>query len=102
MVKNCQHDCVAANDQHNNGWLFQVTSLLKDAGVTNLTIQIEKETFFQHMQGLGTNFQDLYALNRERNSLAYGKSDFYKGVWCRDLSLWCHNYEGCKALVAMY
>lgn len=60
--------------------LFQITSLLKEAGVTNLTIQIEKETYFQHMQGLGLNLQDIYEVNKNRHLLTYGASDFSKGV----------------------
>ena len=57
-----------------------MTSLLKEAGVTNLSIQFEKDAYFQHMQGLGVNFQDIYESNRNHDLLTYNAYDHSKGM----------------------
>lgn len=49
----------------------QVTSVLKDAGVNNLSVQVEKEAYFQHMSGLSTGFQDVLLLTRQREAMKY-------------------------------
>lgn len=33
----------------------QINSILKELKLTNLVVQLEKEVFFQHLQGLGAN-----------------------------------------------
>ena len=42
---------------------YQVTTLLRDAGIHSVTIQVEKEEYFQHLSGLGAymdqNFSNL-------------------------------------------
>uniref|UniRef100_A0A3Q2I7W2 Zinc transporter n=1 Tax=Equus caballus TaxID=9796 RepID=A0A3Q2I7W2_HORSE len=47
----------------------QVTGILKDAGVNNLTIQVEKEAYFQHMSGLSTGFHDVLAMTKQMESM---------------------------------
>uniref|UniRef100_A0A3B3ZXV4 Zinc transporter n=1 Tax=Periophthalmus magnuspinnatus TaxID=409849 RepID=A0A3B3ZXV4_9GOBI len=47
----------------------QVTSILKDAGVNNLSVQVEKEAYFQHMSGLSTGFQDVLHLTQQRGTI---------------------------------
>uniref|UniRef100_A0AAV2IUU0 Zinc transporter n=1 Tax=Knipowitschia caucasica TaxID=637954 RepID=A0AAV2IUU0_KNICA len=47
----------------------QVTSALKDAGVNNLSVQVEKEAYFQHMAGLSSGFQDVLQLTQQMHSL---------------------------------
>ncbi|XP_061836757.2 proton-coupled zinc antiporter SLC30A5 [Nerophis lumbriciformis] len=49
----------------------QVTAILKDAGVNNLSVQLEKEAYFQHMSGLSTGFQDVLALTQQMESMKY-------------------------------
>uniref|UniRef100_A0A8C6SQJ1 Zinc transporter n=1 Tax=Neogobius melanostomus TaxID=47308 RepID=A0A8C6SQJ1_9GOBI len=49
----------------------QVTSVLKDAGVNNLSVQVEKEAYFQHMSGLSTGFQDVLLLTQQREAMKY-------------------------------
>ncbi|XP_067114648.1 proton-coupled zinc antiporter SLC30A5 [Osmerus mordax] len=49
----------------------QVTSILKDAGVNNLSIQGEKEAFFQHMSGLSSGFQEVLAMTQQMESMKY-------------------------------
>uniref|UniRef100_A0A3B5LA87 Zinc transporter n=1 Tax=Xiphophorus couchianus TaxID=32473 RepID=A0A3B5LA87_9TELE len=49
----------------------QVTAILKDAGVNNLSVQVEKEAYFQHMSGLSTGFQDVLAMTRQMASMKY-------------------------------
>ncbi|KAF3821727.1 hypothetical protein GH733_009769, partial [Mirounga leonina] len=55
----------------------QVTGILKDAGVNNLTIQVEKEAYFQHMSGLSTGFQDVLAITKQMESMKYYKDGTY-------------------------
>nr|XP_006627080.1 PREDICTED: zinc transporter 5 [Lepisosteus oculatus]XP_015193755.1 PREDICTED: zinc transporter 5 [Lepisosteus oculatus] len=49
----------------------QVTAVLKDAGVNNLSVQVEKEAYFQHMSGLSTGFQDILAMTKQIESVTY-------------------------------
>lgn len=51
----------------------QVTAVLKDAGVNNLTVQVEKEAYFQHMSGLSTGFQEVLAMTHQLESMKYYK-----------------------------
>ncbi|POI23855.1 hypothetical protein CIB84_012397, partial [Bambusicola thoracicus] len=55
----------------------QVTAILKDAGVNNLTVQVEKEAYFQHMSGLSTGFQDVLAVTQHLESMKYYKDGTY-------------------------
>uniref|UniRef100_A0A7N6FHX0 Zinc transporter n=1 Tax=Anabas testudineus TaxID=64144 RepID=A0A7N6FHX0_ANATE len=49
----------------------QVTAILKDAGVNNLSVQVEKEAYFQHMSGLSTGFHEVLAMTRQMESMKY-------------------------------
>ncbi|XP_072309578.1 proton-coupled zinc antiporter SLC30A5 [Eucyclogobius newberryi] len=49
----------------------QVTSVLKDAGVNNLSVQVEKEAYFQHMSGLSTGFTDVLHITQQMDSMKY-------------------------------
>uniref|UniRef100_A0A8C3AUQ9 Zinc transporter n=1 Tax=Cyclopterus lumpus TaxID=8103 RepID=A0A8C3AUQ9_CYCLU len=51
----------------------QVTAILKDAGVNNLSVQVEKEAYFQHMSGLSTGFQEVLAMTQQMESIKYLK-----------------------------
>uniref|UniRef100_A0A4W4F9K6 Zinc transporter n=1 Tax=Electrophorus electricus TaxID=8005 RepID=A0A4W4F9K6_ELEEL len=51
----------------------QVTAVLKDAGVNNLTVQVEKEAYFQHMSGLSTGFHEVLAMTQQMESMKYYK-----------------------------
>ncbi|KAM6985935.1 proton-coupled zinc antiporter SLC30A5 [Aplochiton taeniatus] len=51
----------------------QVTSILKDAGVNNLSVQVEKEAYFQHMSGLSTGFHEVLAMTQQMESVNYLK-----------------------------
>nr|AAI53777.1 LOC100126632 protein [Xenopus laevis]AAI70093.1 Hypothetical protein LOC100126632 [Xenopus laevis]AAI70096.1 Hypothetical protein LOC100126632 [Xenopus laevis] len=55
----------------------QVTSILKDAGVNNLTVQVEKEAYFQHMSGLSTAFQDVLVMTKQMDTITYYKDGTY-------------------------
>ncbi|XP_012871276.1 PREDICTED: zinc transporter 5 [Dipodomys ordii] len=57
--------------------LEKVTGILKDAGINNLTIQVEKEAYFQHMSGLSTGFHDVLAMTKQMESMKYCKDDTY-------------------------
>uniref|UniRef100_A0A3Q3FUV5 Zinc transporter n=1 Tax=Labrus bergylta TaxID=56723 RepID=A0A3Q3FUV5_9LABR len=47
----------------------QVTAILKDAGVNNLSVQVEKEAYFQHMSGLSTGFHEVLAMTQQMESM---------------------------------
>ncbi|MBN3306128.1 ZNT5 protein, partial [Amia calva] len=51
----------------------QVTAVLKDAGVNNLSVQVEKEAYFQHMSGLSSGFQEVLAMTKQMESIKYLK-----------------------------
>uniref|UniRef100_A0A671SXZ7 Zinc transporter n=1 Tax=Sinocyclocheilus anshuiensis TaxID=1608454 RepID=A0A671SXZ7_9TELE len=51
----------------------QVSAVLKDAGVNNLTIQLEKEAYFQHMSGLSTGFHEVLTMTLQMESIKYYK-----------------------------
>lgn len=51
----------------------QVTAVLKDAGVNNLTVQVEKEAYFQHMSGLSTGFHEVLAMTQQMEAMKYYK-----------------------------
>ncbi|XP_035248089.1 zinc transporter 5 [Anguilla anguilla] len=51
----------------------QVTAVLKDAGVNNLSVQVEKEAYFQHMSGLSTGFHEVLAMTKQMESMKYLK-----------------------------
>uniref|UniRef100_A0A7N9AK36 Zinc transporter n=1 Tax=Mastacembelus armatus TaxID=205130 RepID=A0A7N9AK36_9TELE len=51
----------------------QVTTILKDAGVNNLSVQVEKEAYFQHMSGLSTGFHEVLAMTQQMESMKYLK-----------------------------
>lgn len=48
-----------------------MTAILKDAGVNNLSVQVEKEAYFQHMSGLSTGFQEVLAMTQQMESIKY-------------------------------
>uniref|UniRef100_A0A1A8FJR9 Zinc transporter n=1 Tax=Nothobranchius korthausae TaxID=1143690 RepID=A0A1A8FJR9_9TELE len=49
----------------------QVTAILKDVGVNNLSVQVEKEAYFQHMSGLSTGFHDVLAMTQQMESMKH-------------------------------
>lgn len=55
----------------------QVTAILKDAGVNNLSVQVEKEAYFQHMSGLSTGFHEILAMTQQMESMKYYKDGTY-------------------------
>lgn len=54
-------------------YFFQVSAVFKDAGVNNLTIQLEKEAYFQHMSGLSTGFHEVLTMTQQMESMKYYK-----------------------------
>ncbi|GCB75235.1 hypothetical protein scyTo_0016393, partial [Scyliorhinus torazame] len=55
----------------------QVTAALKDVGVNNLSVQVEKESYFQHMSGLSTGFQDILTITQQMESVKFLKDGTY-------------------------
>ncbi|KAK2153606.1 hypothetical protein LSH36_291g03057 [Paralvinella palmiformis] len=51
--------------------LRKVTSLFKEIGVGNITVQVEKEAFFQHMSGLGVSMNQVYEMTKKIKGLNY-------------------------------
>ena len=54
---------------NNPNILFQVTSLFKEIGIGNITVQVEKEAFFQHMSGLGVSMNQVYEMTKNIKAL---------------------------------
>uniref|UniRef100_A0A8C5JYL2 Zinc transporter n=1 Tax=Jaculus jaculus TaxID=51337 RepID=A0A8C5JYL2_JACJA len=55
----------------------QVTGILKEAGVNNLTVQVEKEAYFQHVCGLSAGSHDVLAMTRQMESMKYCRDGTY-------------------------
>lgn len=55
----------------------QVTSLFKEIGVGNITVQVEKEAFFQHMSGLGVSMNQVYEMTKNIKALNYDHSTMF-------------------------
>lgn len=53
----------------------QVTVLFKEAGVQNLTIQVEKPVFFQHLSGLGMTTDQLDAMTTKVTAFEYNNAN---------------------------
>ena len=55
--------------------------MFKDEGIINMTIQIEKEAFFQHLSGLGTSSTQVYEMTKGLKSLNLeSKQNFIKSI----------------------
>jgi hypothetical protein len=52
--------------------ISKINSIFKDLKLSNLTIQIEKETFFQHLSGLGANMGQIDDTRTVRKSQQEG------------------------------
>uniref|UniRef100_A0A8C5KCR6 Zinc transporter n=1 Tax=Jaculus jaculus TaxID=51337 RepID=A0A8C5KCR6_JACJA len=55
----------------------QVAGILKEAGVNNLTVQVEKEAYYQHVGGLSTGFREVLAVRRQIESVKYCRDGTY-------------------------
>lgn len=53
--------------------ISQVTPILKEAGITSVTVQVEKEDFYQHMAGLSTNSEEIFRMTKESQSIYHPK-----------------------------
>ncbi|XP_074651021.1 proton-coupled zinc antiporter SLC30A5-like [Tubulanus polymorphus] len=51
--------------------LSQVTPILKDVGINNLTIQVEKEAYFEHMSGLGNSMEQVIEFTKNHQALNF-------------------------------
>ena len=51
---------------------MQINALLKELKLANLTVQIEKEVFFQHLSGLGANLGQISESKRVYRTAAAG------------------------------
>lgn len=59
----------------------QVSSVFKDMGVTNLTVQVEKESYFLHLSGLGANTNEMaYASNNFKSQPLSMEDSFIKSI----------------------
>lgn len=60
---------------------FQVSSLFKEVGVSNLAVQVEKPSYFQHMSGLGISMDQVYEMARNFKTLNQEyTTDFLKTI----------------------
>jgi hypothetical protein len=54
--------------------VFQVGAILKDAGLHSVTVQVEKDSYFQHLSGLGSNMDQSF------NALTFDNLNVIKAV----------------------
>jgi hypothetical protein len=58
-------------------WVFfQIQALFKEAKVANITVQIEKEIYFQHLLGLGANMVQINDNRRVYRAIKNDVSSF--------------------------
>ncbi|XP_039250531.2 proton-coupled zinc antiporter SLC30A5-like [Styela clava] len=55
--------------------ISQVTPILKEAGITSATVQVEKEDFYQHMSGLSTNTDEMLRMTKESQSIYHSPTN---------------------------
>ncbi|GFS15345.1 zinc transporter 5 [Elysia marginata] len=53
--------------------ISQVTAIFKEAGVTNITVQVEKQSYFFHLSGLGASPVNISQFSRQ----SHQSSDFF-------------------------
>lgn len=51
-----------------SNFVLQVSNLFKELNINNVTVQVEKETYYFHLSGLGANWE---------NFNDFGSSKFY-------------------------
>lgn len=65
--------------------MYKVVKMLREAGIHNLTVQLEKEAYYQHMSGLtGATFQQMFKDAQIVHKLADKNStiiELVKDVW---------------------
>lgn len=57
--------------------VFQVGAILKEAGLHSVTVQTEKDEYFQHLSGLGASFDQSYTNFQSSN---FSASHFIKAI----------------------
>ncbi|XP_063955956.1 proton-coupled zinc antiporter SLC30A5-like [Lytechinus pictus] len=55
----------------------QVTALFKEQGITNFSVQVEKEAFFQHMSGLSANFDQVLKMTNQMEQIGNLDTQLY-------------------------
>jgi len=58
--------------------VFQVGAILKEAGIHSVTVQVEKEDYFQHLSGLGTNTNQ--SMNRNFYTVNLNNPNMVKAI----------------------
>jgi hypothetical protein len=51
--------------------MIQVTSLFKEAGISNICVQVEKRVYFQHLVGLGVTMDRMHAMTNGFKTLTH-------------------------------
>ena len=60
---------------------LKVNAIFKEVGVNNITVQVEKQSFFQHMCGLGFSTDQMIELAQHMTSLNQQEtSNFIKAI----------------------
>ena len=60
---------------------LKVNAIFKEVGVNNITVQVEKQSFFQHMSGLGFSTDQMIELAQHMTSLNQQEtSNFIKAI----------------------
>ncbi|XP_013399446.1 zinc transporter 5 [Lingula anatina] len=71
---------VTSPDASEQKIVSQVTAIFKELGVQNLTVQVEKEAYFQHMSGLSSNFDVIVEMTKNIKALNFQDPHSIKAV----------------------
>ncbi|XP_048255901.1 zinc transporter 5-like [Haliotis rufescens] len=69
-----------APDKSEQKIITQVTSLFREFGITNLTVQVEKESFFLHLSGLGASLDNVAAATHDMQILTFEEPFTVKSI----------------------
>jgi len=55
--------------------------MFKEAGISNICVQVEKRTYFRHLQGLGVSSDRLHAMTHGFKSLGnHDSAEFFRDL----------------------
>lgn len=64
-------------DSNEQKIIQQISAIFKEQGLTNFTVQVEKEAFFQHMSGLSANFDQVLKMTNQMQAIGHQDSQLY-------------------------
>ena len=56
---------------------LQVSAIFKECGIQNLSVQVEKEAYYQHMSGLSVTFDQMVEMTQQINAIGQQDNGLY-------------------------